>query len=197
MKSLRLFAIIAALTVCGTMSAQSINTVNASYARYSYSATGTSLGVHLSGVSVGVSLANPLSKDLPLLYEYGANLMYATNNVAGTRTTFVSAIVPFNLMWRFDVDNLMILPFAGLNVTGHIIGNCKDTDDYGNSESYSLFGDDEYGDGANRFQLGAQVGAKAIIASKYMLGVTYSPYLTKLEEGTSSNLLLISLGLVF
>ena len=107
------------------------------------------------------------------------------------KSTLISAMVPVNLMYKLDLGQIQLLPFAGLNLTAHIIGQNKD-DEY----TYNWFKDDEDGDACNRFQLGAQFGAKALYG-KYFLGISYQPSLTNFDDNTRLNILNVSVGLTF
>lgn len=187
MKSIRLFAVIAMMTICGTMFAQTNNYLRASFtnAAIKASAMGMSLKQNLYGVTVGVAQERTLPVNLPLSYEYGADLMY----VSGDGTTLLSAIIPVNVTYTFDIDQIRLIPYAGLNFTAHILGKDKNED-----MSIDLFNKDE--GGCNRFQLGAQFGAKAIY-EKYFFGVSYQPSITKLADYTNFNILNISVGILF
>lgn len=189
MKSIRLFAVITMMTICGTMFAQTNNYLKASFtnAAIKVNAMGVTPKVNLNGVTVGVAQERALPVSLPLSYEYGADLMA----VFGNDMTLVSAIVPVNLMYTIDIDKIQLIPFAGLNLTAHIIGQTKD-----GGETLNWFKDDD-GEGAfKRFQLGAQFGAKAVY-EKYIFGISYQPSITKLADYTNLNILKVSVGILF
>lgn len=189
MKSIRLFAVIAMMTICGTMFAQTNNYLKASFtnATVKLDAMGLSLKKNLNGVSVGVAQERALPVNLPLSYEYGADLMA----VFGDGSTLISAIVPVNLMYTIDLDQIQLIPFAGLNLTAHIIGQTKDE-----VETFNWFKGDEEEGAYNRFQLGAQFGAKAKY-EKYIFGISYQPSITKLADYTNLNMLSVSVGILF
>lgn len=189
MKSIRLFVVIAMMTICGTMFAQTNNYLKASFtnAAIKVSAMGLTPKVNLNGVTVGVAQERSLPVSLPLSYEYGADLMA----VFGDANTLISAIVPVNLMYTIDIDQIQLLPFVGLNLTAHIIGQTKDE-----GETYNWFKEDELGSSFNRFQLGAQFGAKAKY-EKYIFGISYQPSITKLCDYTNLNILNVSVGILF
>lgn len=153
------------MTIYGTVSAQE-NFFKVSYSNVAIKASegGISLTQNLNGLSVGVSQVRALPGELPFLYEYGADLLMAFGD---NKSTLVSAVVPVNLMYRFDLGQIQLIPFAGLNLTAHIIGQNK-YDEY----TYNWFKEDEGVDASNRFQLGAQFGAKAL-CGKYFLGISY------------------------
>ncbi len=197
MKSIKLIALAAALAVCCAASAQTYRTASISYAKSNISQSG--LSFDMPGAAFGVSFANKLPVNAPVLYEIGANVAYMSGTVSllgDSKLTLASVMIPLNLMIEIDVDKVKVLPFAGLNVTGHLVGKTVTSgEDIVDSSTYNWF-DDSDGDAAKRFQLGAQVGVKAIY-DRFMFGVSYNPYLTKLWDGSSSNLLLISLGILF
>lgn len=189
MKHIKLFAVIVAIAICGTVSAQE-NFLKVSYSNVAIkaSAGGISFTENMNGLSVGVSQARVLPGTLPFLYEYGADILMAFGD---NKSTLISAVVPVNLMYKLDLGQIQLLPFAGLNLTAHIIGQNKD-DEY----TYNWFKDDEDGDACNRFQLGAQFGAKALYG-KYFLGISYQPSLTKFADSVNLNVLNVSFGISF
>ena len=189
MKHIKLFAVFVAMAICGTMSAQE-NFLKVSYSNVAIkaSAGGISFTENMNGLSVGVSQARMLPGELPFLYEYGADILMAFGD---NKSTLISAMVPVNLMYKLDLGQIQLLPFAGLNLTAHIIGQNK-YDDY----TYNWFKEDEDGDACNRFQLGAQFGAKALYG-KYFLGISYQPSLTKFADSVNLNVLDVSFGISF
>lgn len=189
MKSIRLFAVIAMMTICGTMFAQTHNYLKASFtnAAIKVNAMGLSLKQNLYGVSVGVAQERELPVSLPLSYEYGVDLVAAF----GDGMTLVSGILPVSVMYTLDIDKIKLIPFAGLNLTMHVIGQTKIE-----GETFNWFKGDEEEGAYNRFQLGAQFGAKAIY-EKYVFGISYQPSITKLTDYTNLNLLNISVGILF
>lgn len=189
MKHIKLFAVIVAMAICGTVFAQE-NFLKVSYSNVAIkaSAGGISFTENMNGLSVGVSQARMLPGEQPFLYEYAADILMAFGD---NKSTLISAMVPVNLMYKLDLGQIQLLPFAGLNLTAHIIGQNKD-DEY----TYNWFKDDEDGDACNRFQLGAQFGAKALYG-KYFLGISYQPSLTKFADSVNLNVLNVSFGISF
>ena len=189
MKHIKLFAVIVAMAICGTMSAQE-NFLKVSYSNVAIkaSAGGISFTENMNGLSVGVSQARMLPGELPFLYEYGADILMAFGD---NKSTLITAVVPVSLMYKLDRGQIQLLPFAGLNLTAHIIGQ-NQYDDY----TLNWFKDDEDGDACNRFQLGAQFGAKALYG-KYFLGIAYQPSLTKFADSVNLNVLNVSFGISF
>lgn len=187
MKSIRLFAVIIMMTICGTVFAQTDNYLKASFTNVTINTSGMGLSLkqNLYGVSVGAAQKKALPVSLPLSYEYGADLMAAF----GDGVKLFSAIVPVNIMYTIDLDQIQLIPFAGLNLTAHILG--EDSDE---GESIDLFNKDE--GNCNRFQVGAQFGAKAVY-EKYIFGVSYQPSITKFTDYTNLNILNISVGILF
>ena len=183
MKSIRLFAVIAMMTICGTVFAQTNNYLRASFTNATINTSGFKQSLY--GVTVGVAQKKVLPVSLPLSYEYGADLMAAF----GDGVKLFSAIVPVNIMYTIDLDQIQLIPFAGLNLTAHILG--EDSDE---GESIDLFSKE--GENCNRFQVGAQFGAKAVY-EKYIFGISYQPSITKFTDYTNINILNISVGILF
>lgn len=77
---------------------------------------------NMNGLSIGVSPARPLPGELPFFYEYGVDAMAVFGD---HNSTLVSAIVPVSLMYQLDLGQVQLLPFAGLNLTAHILGQSK------------------------------------------------------------------------
>lgn len=189
MKKFKYCIAMAFMAICGTVSAQE-TFFKVSYSKASIQASEgrISLTMDLNGLSVGVSQARALPGELPFLYEYGADLLMAFGD---NNTTLFSAVVPVNLMYRLDLGQIQLLPFAGLNMTAHIVGQSK-FDGY----TYNWFKKEGEIEACNRFQLGAQFGAKALYG-KYFFGLSYQPSLTNLDDNTSLNILNVSVGLTF
>lgn len=77
---------------------------------------------NMNGLSIGVSQARPLPGELPFFYEYGVDVMAVFGD---HNSTLVSAIVPVSLMYQLDLGQIQLLPFAGLNLTAHILGQAS------------------------------------------------------------------------
>lgn len=143
---------------------------------------------NMNGLSIGVSPARPLPGELPFFYEYGVDAMAVFGD---HNSTLVSAIVPVSLMYQLDLGQIQLLPFAGLNLTAHILGQSK----YEGVTS-DWFKSDNGDSAANRFQLCAQLGVKAVY-NKYFLEFACHPSLTNLADRTSLNLINVSFGFMF
>lgn len=182
--------VIAAVAVCGVANAQGNNFAKVSYSNVALKSSfmGATVTQNLGGFSVGAAQARELPGELPFLYEYGVDLIAAF----GDNSTLVSAAVPVNLMYRLDFGQISLLPFAGFNLTAHIIGQDK----YGGGVTSNWFKSEDGETACHRFQLGAQFGAK-ILYGKYFLGVSYQPSLTRLSESTNLNILNVLVGLTF
>lgn len=181
MKHIKLLAVIAAMTICGTISAQQ-TFFKVSYSNAAIEMKSGRLPVteNMNGLSIGVSQARPLLGELPFFYEYGVDVMAVFGD---HNSTLVSAIVPVSLMYQLDLGQIQLLPFAGLNLTAHILGQSKYEGVTGDSA-------------ANRFQLCAQLGVKAVY-NRYFLEFAYHPSLTNLADRTSLNLINVSFGFMF
>ena len=182
MKHIKLLAVIAAMTICGTISAQQ------TFFKVSYSNAAIEMKSGRLPVSIGVSQARPLLGELPFFYEYGVDVMAVFGD---HNSTLVSAIVPVSLMYQLDLGQIQLLPFAGLNLTAHILGQSKYEGVTGD-----WFKSDNGDSAANRFQLCAQLGVKAVY-NRYFLEFAYHPSLTNLADRTSLNLINVSFGFMF
>ena len=157
--------------------------------------------------------ARAISTTHPVYLQYGAGLQYAWQtdkesvgdySVKST-TSFLTAKVPVNMIYHLDVPNteIALLPYAGLNLQGHIIGQSKTTIKYdGESESQTLnfFSDDDMDAAFNRLVVGWQIGAKAAI-NNYFVGIAYEgPVTNLLKDGdwkVNTNQINISIGMKF
>lgn len=90
-----------------------------------------------------------------------------------------------------ELGQIQLLPFAGLNLTAHILCQSK----YEGVTS-DWFKSDNGDSAANRFQLCAQLGVKAVY-NRYFLEFAYHPSLTNLADRTSLNLINVSFGFMF
>lgn len=189
MKHIKLLAVIAAMTICGTISAQQ-TFFKVSYSNAAIEMKSGRLPVteNMNGLSIGVSQARPLLGELPFFYEYGVDAMAVFGD---HNSTLVSAIVPVSLMYQLDLGQIQLLPFAGLNLTAHILGQSK----YEGVTS-DWFKSDNGKSADNRFQLCAQLGVKAVY-NRYFLEFAYHPSLTNLADRTSLNLINVSFGFMF
>lgn len=147
----------------------------------------------MNAVSLNWAKAQSVSTAYPVYLQYGVGLQYAWQTDSEkedsysykSTTSFLTAKIPVNLMYCLNVPNtqLSVLPYAGLNLQGHILGQTKVTVSYdgdSESESMSFFDKDDMDDETfNRFVVGWQIGAK-LAFNDFVLGIGY--------EGPVSNL---------
>lgn len=225
MKAIKFFAVVTALVMCTTMSAQFTNTGSKSksvvntngwqsvYVQYSPTTLVQSepgakdVTLNLTGLSVGYERAIGLTKDIPLYLNIGGNLKYSFGKDKGDdKYTFLSVKVPVSVSYDFSVtENIDILPYAGLFFRYNIIGKLSFD---GEDDSNNLFSDsDDYDNEEQwkRFQIGWQIGANVMFNKKFYAGVGYSSDLGKLFDGhfdgddysIKSHAINLRLGLVF
>ena len=153
MKHIKLLAVIAAMTICGTISAQqTFCKVSYSNAAIEMKSGRSPVTENMNGLSVGVSQARPLPGELPFFYEYGVDAMAVFGD---HNSTLVAAIVPVSLMYQLNLGQIQLLPFAGRNLTAHILGQSK----YEGVTS-DWFKSDNGDSAANRFQFGKLMGGQ-------------------------------------
>lgn len=170
----------------------------------------------LNAISLNWGQARAIATTLPLYLHYGFGLQYAwltdsekddyyDYNYKST-TSFLTAKIPVNLMYSLNIPNTnaSVIPYIGLNLQGHIIGQNKTETEYdGDSETekVNLFNKDDMDDEQfNRFVVGWQVGAKVAL-NKCFIGIAYEGPVTNLyKDGDykiNTNQINISLGIRF
>ena len=173
----------------------------------------------MNALSLNWAQARALTTAYPVYLQYGVGLQYAWKTDSENEgdfsykstTSFLTAKIPVNLMYCFNVPqtNVALMPYVGLNLQGHILGqnNYKLTyDGESESEKMSFFSEDDMGeDGAyNRIVLGWQIGAK-VAFNKYFVGIAYEGPVTNLfkyDDGDDDykinfNQINISIGMKF
>ena len=151
---------------------------------------GSDISTKYNAVSVNWDQAFLLPTSFPLYLQYGAGLQYTWKNEKeeGIKKSdnFLTVKVPVSVMYMFELPNfpLTIMPYAGLNLQAHLIGQHKTTVD-GESDKHSYFNkDDMGGDPYNRFVLGWQLGAK-FMYQDYFIGLSYNGPITNLYKYSS------------
>lgn len=171
----------------------------------------------VTGISLGYSLAFPLITDVDLYLEPGLGLQYTfksddeKKSVEGysvkqkTDFNMWSVKVPVNFLYKFEMGNsgFSLSPFAGLTMRYNFSAKEKVKVTYNGeseSETVDLFSSSDMG-GSNytwkRFQLGWQVGLKAIIADAFMLGASYGRDFSEIAKDTKLQTTTITLGFCF
>ncbi|MBQ8420835.1 MAG: outer membrane beta-barrel protein [Bacteroidales bacterium] len=150
----------------------------------------------LNAVSLNWMRADVLPVNLPLYIQYGVGLQYAfmTDSVSEgdyysykTSVSFLTAKVPVNVLYAYTIPNTQVslMPYLGLNLQGHLLGQEKYTIEYDGekeTEKINYFSEDDMGDEKfNRFVLGWQVGAK-VSFMQFIAGVAYEGPVTNLYK---------------
>ena len=168
----------------------------------------------LNAVSLNWSQYRAMTDSAPIYLQYGAGIQMAWGNIGNIefllddeKVTTLLVKAPVNAVYQFDIPNtkLTLLPFAGLNLQGYLLGQGKGT--YYNDEgdkcvkTYSYFSkDDMGGERFRRIVLGWQIGAK-LMYDRYLFGVAYDGPVTKLykKDGINvrTNQVNISFGIKF
>ena len=151
---------------------------------------GADVSTKYNAVSVNYDQARLLPISFPLYIQYGAGLQYTwkTEKLDGVKDsdTFLTLKVPVSVLYQFEVPNvpLTIMPYAGLNLQAHLLGQSKVSYE-GESEKFSYFSkDDMNGDPYNRFVVGWQIGAR-FMYQDYFIGLSYNGPVTNLYKYSS------------
>ena len=151
----------------------------------------------LNAISLNWNQARVLTDNLPVYLTYGAGLQYAWKTDSrssdgykmSSTVSFLTLKVPVSVMYNLNIPNtaLNLMPYVGLNVQGHLLGQQKYTAKYdgeSESETINFFSEDDMDEAKlNRFVLGWQIGAK-IAYDRYFFGVAYDGPVTNLfKEG--------------
>lgn len=177
---------------------------------------------HFTGLTLGYNHAFSLTEKTPLYFETGLGLQYSFSPKKGGQTriwtTYVdydakfwmlSAKIPFNLTYAIQVPNhnTTLLPYVGIGLRFNIVG--KENENFnieGNdfNKSFNIFNEDEMNQLAEvnnsiwkRFQMGWQIGVKARIAKKLMIGAGYYHDLSEIRKDVKISGGNISVGCVF
>lgn len=183
----------------------------------------------LTGFTVGFNKAVPVTSSMPLFLEIGAGLTYAWAKIYDEEESddcyscedeyslrmkvssqHLMVNIPVNVMYKFQVPNSSIIlePYVGLNVKGHILGQmktkwsydacCSDMEDAIEDEIGDIDEDDltrDYFDKddmggkkyvAKRLNIGWQIGAN-VDFGKYFVGISYGSDFGKFMENDSDD----------
>lgn len=196
------------------------NRVYAQYAPTKYGDMST------TGFAAGYAKGISLTSSMPLFVEAGGQVRFNSKKEDGIKFSYLAIDVPVNVTYRWDVPNVAgfsIAPYAGLRLTGNIIGQAKaggekisffdeddmkefgfgydDDDDYdAHSRATRAYDDDDEDDydaeTANRIQFGMQLGVN-FNYKMLTLGVGYSLDFNDYIKGASTKGLMISVGYNF
>ena len=155
-----------------------------------------------SGITAGYNKRVSLNgSSLPLYVDYGANFSYMFGSSEYTDVGYVtsgnytfpiedckykrsinlaSINVPLAVTTPFQVDNITILPYIGVNLRFNLFGERKssvevnyDGEYLSSSDTYNLFNKEDMGDyPLGRFQAGLNLGVN-IEFEKYTVGIGY------------------------
>lgn len=177
------------------------NRVYAQYAPTKYGDMST------TGFAAGYAKGISLTSSMPLFVEAGGQVRFNSKKEDGIKFSYLAIDVPVNVTYRWDVPNVAgfsIAPYAGLRLTGNIIGQAKaggekisffDEDDM--KESGIGYDEDDYdAETANRIQFGMQLGVN-FNYKMLTLGVGYSLDFNDYIKGASTKGLMISVGYNF
>lgn len=145
-----------------------------------------------SGVSLAWTKGISISKATPLFIETGIGLNYAWDSEDDWSLHFLTATVPVNLVYKWEIPNtdIRLAPFAGIYFRGNLVAE-SGTDDYminwfndkpSENDYYDKdFDPEDYGMEASRFSFGWNIGV-GLEYSKFYVGLSYGSDLTELVE---------------
>ena len=145
-------------------------------------------GVSYNGGSFNYLHGFGLSATLPIYIETGASLGFATrDNDSGSWGGYGTLEVPVNCTYRFSIPNteLRLLPFAGLNFKGNLMGTADVA-----SDTQEWFTDSDF----RRFQLGWQIGG-ALEFKKLYAALSYGTDFIPIAKGVNTGTFALSIGL--
>ena len=168
--------------------------------------------IDFTGLSVGYSKAFSVVPSLFLEAGLGVQYSFYTNddddNDWETKTNLISAKVPINLMYAFQIPNssVSLIPFVGANLRFNILGTHKTKYvgeyeyDWYDDKSLNLFDKKDMGSKNatwKRFQIGWQIGVKARFGESFLLGVSYGSDLSEIVKKRNVSTTSITLGYTF
>lgn len=180
----------------------------------------TSRETEMNAVSLNWAQARVITPAYPIYLQYGVGLQYSWDTETDSSedddyyewsskatTSFLTAVIPVNVMYCFNVPqtSIALMPYAGLNLHGHILGQYSSKTTYdGETESNKInfFSKDDMGEDNtySRIGLGWQIGAK-VAYNKYFFGIAYQGPITNLykkdEYKLNSSQVNISVGIKF
>lgn len=170
------------------------------------------------GISATWTDAYSVVPNVPVYFEWGIGAQWSFKNDSDSEgsgdykveykesTNFVSIKLPVSLMYKFDVPqtNFSVLPYAGLNLSGYVLGKEKYTakmKETSESEDFSYFDKEDMGDEQyNRFVVGWHIGARLFI-NNLLIGIAYEGPVSNLYKEDdfkiNTNQINISLGIKF
>ena len=177
-----------------------------------YSKSGNSSSTSYNSVSAGFARVFGVST-APIMLEAGVAAKYIWKDKDGVKDNMLSVKTPINVIYPHAFSDAFSLePYAGFYLRLNVLGKRKVSggggsyydDDEGYWEgpsgksSIDLFSKDDMGDNRfKRFQMGIQVGVRARINNKFVVGVGYSQDMLNITDHTKFNSWDFTLGFCF
>ena len=187
----KVLAIVAALFLAGSLTANAQPTVYAGYSHLMYG------DYSLPGFAVGGDYAFNLVSNVPLKLMAGARFnfnakkdKYLNQEVTGT---YMALDIPVTVGYEFPLGlGLSLMPYMGLDALYFVSAKAK-----GAGVTLDLLSKDEWGDGAMKpFQVGASLGLR-MLYEHFMLGVEYRPYFTDIANDYKPSFFAFNVGWAF
>lgn len=154
-----------------------------------------------NGFSLGVSRAISLATATPIFIEPAVALQYSTKKEgyvvydydvfnASAWLHMLSVKAPVNFMYKYDFPShpVSLMPFAGITLRVNAWGVVNDDGDHDD-----LFDEYEF----KRFQIGWQVGLKAKISEKFIVGGSFGTDFNEIHKHVKVHTGTIMLGYSF
>lgn len=171
----------------------------------------------MNGFSLEWNGNTKITKSVPLYFGYGLGVQYSFDKESDkvysrdvdVATRFLSAKIPFELLYRFDIPStkIAIAPYVGFDAVIHLLGKKTTTTSYGGKEEVTTCNffdeDDMLSSDATyrRFNIDWHIGAKFMFNDKWFLGAAYEGQVLKLNSYDDYSIGFgqanISVGLVF
>ena len=189
-----------------------------------YTGKGDLEDVNYNGFSLGYNRAISLATSIPLYLETGLAAQftfksetdedegYGWSDKETTSVRMLSLKVPVNFLYVWSIPNTRVdlIPFLGMNLRGNVWGQAKQSEevhnsnsgDYSKSKSYNIFDKKDvekmgYDEAAKRFQLGWQIGVKARILDRLIVGGSFGTDFMEIDKKIKFRNGTIMLGYTF
>lgn len=156
----------------------------------------------MTAFSIDYVFSFKLSETTPLFLETGIGYQYASWDESYDEESMEimlhSLNIPLNVGYKHQFNNdISIMPFAGINLRGNLVGNMVYEDDYyDEEEEVDLFDDDDMDDPWKRFQIGWQIGV-GLNFNKFYAGISYGGDFSEIADEVKLKSTSITVGLNF
>lgn len=189
-----------------------------------YTGKGDYDDANYNGFSLGYNRAISLASSIPIYLETGLAAQYTFRSESdedegygwsaeGTSSVRILSLkVPVNFLYVWNIPNTCvdIIPFLGLNLRGNVWGQAKlsiegydsYSGDYSKSITCNIFDKKDaeklgFDEASKRFQIGWQIGVKARIYNRFIVGGSYGTDFMEIDKKIKLRNGTIMLGYTF